>query len=175
MGTNKLENMLGKSELKKFDKEHPDKKRVELINQLVSDCEDGYCTARMIIGKNKNSPVTREYDPEKCAKRYEYNCHGQSWCPYREALYKSPMTERTLIQLKMIEVRKYLDDLHNKTNEPWDEADAHWADFVNGDLATFRYVIDDLGIKDLPTIKRLCVDSVVDNLAIVEPISEYKI
>jgi hypothetical protein len=126
--------------------------RSRLIDQIVADCKSGYCTVRLMVEKNGKVP-------KPCGS----NCSGKGWCPNRELVYRGPMSERSLVQWKLMEKRRYLDCINEGRDEGWDEAEGRWWDLVRGDTAIFRYAWDELGIRDFDVLIRLVVNSVVDN------------
>ncbi|MEI7718718.1 MAG: hypothetical protein WCI72_02530 [archaeon] len=135
--------------------------RRDLINQIVSDCTDDYCTARVILTAGKK-PVL------PCPK----NCNGCGWCPNRETLYNMPMSDRSLVQAKLIEDLRRVNNSHvpKEKKEDLHTTAEKWVDAAIGNTYIFRYAWNDLEIRDLDQLRRVCVYAVVENPPIREPL-----
>jgi hypothetical protein len=124
--------------------------RVNLINSLVKDCGDGYCTIRMYMGHARMRIV-------ECP--YGGNCYGDGWCENRGKVYNSCASIRTLMQFKEIEKMRYLLCKNGNTKKSWGETAFGWVESEAAEK--FRNAFDNEGKRDISDLEKSCVHSVL--------------
>lgn len=133
--------------------------KLDIIDQICADNKPTHCLPRLLllnVAKLMPCPYMKG------------GCQGRGWCDNRQSLYEGK-TPRFLAQAKMIEREQWILGVNGHHPETYKRALETFSDMKYGNGTVFETAWGDYRIRDLPTLERLCVHSVIDNPPVVEP------
>lgn len=138
-----------------------EEEKLRLIDAVCLDDAKRHCLPRVLL--------ERRDDLTPCGI-YGSPCHARGWCFYRQTLFEK-FSARTIAQAKLIEIEEWMLGVRNEKPETYVHALTEFAERKYGNGAIFAYAWDELKIRDLGELARLCVYSVLDNSLILEATS----
>lgn len=139
-----------------------DAEKLDIITQMCADNQPAHCLPRLLllnVSRLMPCPYIRG------------GCQGRGWCDNRQSLYEGK-TARFLAQAKMVEREQWILGVNGHHPETYRHALETFSDMKYGNGTVFATAWEDYQIRDLPTLERICVHSVIDNPPIVEPQTE---
>jgi len=137
--------------------------RLGIIDEVCTNNHARHCLPRLLVRAEGRKSLI-EIIPE-CP--YTQNgCQGKEWCVCRDYLYKNS-TARYVAQGNAVEGEEWVLGVHEHQPETYHHALEVFS--ANGGGELFAYAWEYLGIRDLDSLRRLCVYTVLDTTPIIEP------
>ncbi len=137
--------------------------KLRIIDEVCADNHRKHCLPRLLVRAEGRKSLI-EIIPE-CPYTQD-GCHGNDWCACRDYLYKNS-TARYVAQGKSVEEEEWVLGVHDKHPETYHHALEVFS--ANGGGELFAYAWEYLGIRDVKSLTRLCVYTVLDTEPITDP------
>jgi len=89
----------------------------EIVEDITGDCKPGYCLLKEILIR------AEEEIPENDSQD---DCHRDKYCTLKEKIIKSGLSDRTLEQIKCVEILKWHESQDAGRELDWEEAWELW-------------------------------------------------